>query len=420
MPTFRKLLFWGHLVAGCFAGLVILLMSLTGVILTYERQILSWVERGEFSVSPGTTRLPVEQLLAAAASQRKIPGDATLTLRADPREAAEINVGRARTLYIDPHTGLALGSSTSGLRSFFQQITAWHRWLGMEGAGRATARAITGACNFAFLFLVMSGAYLWLPKVWSRQHLRPITWFRGGLSGKARDFNWHTVFGIWAAVPLFAVVLTALPMSYGWANDLLYVATGNRVPAPPVRTGGNNAPGRADFTGLNVLWQKAEAQIPDWQSISLRLAEGGEVSFNIDSGNGGQPQKRATLTLRRATGEIVRWEPFASQNLGRRLRSWSRFLHTGEALGWVGQTLAGLGSAAGVMLVWTGLSLALRRWLAWRTRKATSRVPSLGDAMPILPQHNAGSAVNTRPWQVEAGLDRSSARELSEKGAKAG
>jgi hypothetical protein len=61
----------------------------------------------------------------------------------------------------------------------------------------------------------------------------------------------------------------------------------------------------------------------------------------------------------------VRWEPFSSQSPGRRARSWLRFAHTGEVYGLFGQTVAGLVSAGGALLVWTGLSLALRRFLRW-------------------------------------------------------
>ena len=64
-----------------------------------------------------------------------------------------------------------------------------------------------------------------LPRIWSRIQFKQVLWFRRGLPGKARDFNWHNVFGVWALVPLFFIVLTALPMSYPWANDLVYKMT---------------------------------------------------------------------------------------------------------------------------------------------------------------------------------------------------
>ena len=45
-----------------------------------------------------------------------------------------------------------------------------------------------------------------------------------------------------------------------------------------------------------------------------------------------------------------------------------RFAHTGEVLGLPGQTIAGIASAGAVVLVYTGLALALRRFVAWRRR----------------------------------------------------
>ncbi len=89
--------------------------------------------------------------------------------------------------------------------------------------------------------------------------------------------------------------------------------------------------------------------------------------ITLDEGYGGQPQKRQTLTMSRATG-AERWEAFADQTTGRRLRSWLRFAHTGETYRLPGQTVAGLVSAGAVMLVWTGIALACRRFLAWRAR----------------------------------------------------
>jgi uncharacterized iron-regulated membrane protein len=103
----------------------------------------------------------------------------------------------------------------------------------------------------------------------------------------------------------------------------------------------------------------------------MRLPEKGatEVSMTVDTGNGGQPQKRETLLIETATGQIKKRERYEDGSAGRRLRTWSRFTHTGEYYGVIGQTIAGGASLAGAMLVWTGLSLSLRRWTAWRRRR---------------------------------------------------
>ena len=286
----------------------------------------------------------------------------------------------ARTIFVNPYTGEVLGEGAKGVREFFHVVTDWHRWLAAHGENRATARAITGACNLGFLFIVASGIYLWLPRKQTWQQFKQILWFRRGLPGKARDFNWHNVIGFWSFAPLFIVVLSAVVISYQWAGNLVYRVVGENPPAqrgpggpPSANAGqqrGNNAPVSLD--GLNGLWARAEQQTAGWRSISLRLPTTAEAPavFTIDNGTGGEPQKRATLTLDRKTGEVVRWEPFSSFSRGRQLRSILRFAHTGEVLGLTGQTIAGLVSLGGVFLVWTGLALAWRRLRAWQNRRA--------------------------------------------------
>jgi uncharacterized iron-regulated membrane protein len=204
-----------------------------------------------------------------------------------------------------------------------------------------------------------------------------VTWFRRGLEGRARNFNWHNTAGVWSALPLFVVVLSAVVISYTWASNLVYRLVGEAPPAPRggAPGGQRRGAGRTEEMmpgGLDRLWAVAEQRQPGWQSISLRLPAAAEPAavFTIDSGNGGQPQKRSQLTLDVKTGEVVRWEPFSSQTPGRRARAWLRFAHTGEAGGIVGQTLAGLVSAGGAVLVWTGLALAWRRFRLWRAKGA--------------------------------------------------
>ena len=71
------------------------------------------------------------------------------------------------------------------------------------------------------------------------------------------------------------------------------------------------------------------------------------------------------------SGNFLREERYADLSAGRKLRVWLRFLHTGEALGWAGQLVAGVASLGAAVLVWTGLALALRRLArSWRARAA--------------------------------------------------
>ena len=54
MMTPRRVLFWIHLAAGSVAGIVILIMSVTGILLAYERQIMNWANCS-YRSAPGAT-----------------------------------------------------------------------------------------------------------------------------------------------------------------------------------------------------------------------------------------------------------------------------------------------------------------------------------------------------------------------------
>ncbi|MDH4065622.1 MAG: PepSY domain-containing protein [Acidobacteriota bacterium] len=372
MSTVRSVLFWLHLAAGVLAGAVVLVMSVTGVALTYEKQMIEWADRRGWSAPAATPspRLSPEALLAAVHSVRRA-APTTLTLRANPLAPATVVLDGDGAILVDPYTGVIIGPPPAGLRSFFRTMTNWHRWLAMSGDGRATGRAITGASNLVFLCIIISGIYLWIPRIRTWLQFRQVLWFRRGLASKARDFNWHNVIGIWSAMPLALVVAGAVPISYPWASHLVYRTVGEEPPPRPApRSERPERPAAAavDLAGIDAGYRQAVARVPSWFAISIRVPRGPQsaLTYTVDEGYGGQPQKRGTLTVDRATGLIDKWEAFGDQSAGRRLRSWFRFVHTGEYYGLTGQTIAGLVSAGGTVLVYTGLALAWRRFVAWR------------------------------------------------------
>lgn len=95
---------------------------------------------------------------------------------------------------------------------------------------------------------------------------------------------------------------------------------------------------------------------------------------------GWHPASRSQLTLDPVTADVVRWEPFAGQSLGRRLRTWVRPLQAGEAGRPAGQAVALVASGGGAVLVWTGLALA------WRRLRSRRRRVSTGGALSAPPQ----------------------------------
>ncbi len=90
----RKTLFWTHLVCGVLTGLVVIMMSATGVVLTYERQMLAWADRAQFAdPAPGQAPLLVAELLEAAGRQVPEFEASSFSLSNDPRAPATLSAG---------------------------------------------------------------------------------------------------------------------------------------------------------------------------------------------------------------------------------------------------------------------------------------------------------------------------------------
>jgi hypothetical protein len=79
----------------------------------------------------------------------------------------------------------------------------------------------------------------------------------------------------------------------------------------------------------------------------LRFApsDSGSVIASIQGSDAFHSFQRSQLMLDRATGAVVKWEPYNGNSTGRKLRTWVRGLHglhIGEAFGFASQTAAKL------------------------------------------------------------------------------
>ena len=419
--TFRRILFWSHLVAGVISGLSIGIMCFTGVVLAYEKELTAWAERDARRVTPptaGAPRLSIDEMQAKLRSAKPEARPSTIVVQNNPQAAVAFSAGRSGGFYVNPYTGEVRQPQSKAMGDFMHVMVDWHRYLGFHGdASRPRGKLVNGICNVAFCVLALTGLYLWMPRQWTWRAVRPVIWFRQNSSSKARDFNWHNSIGFWSAPILIVLTLTAMPISFRWAGSLIFTLTGTPAPAggtsgpaaaggPPVEVPAP-APGAKPLS-LDALFTAAQQHTPNWQTITLRTgAPGGRGGGSAPTarptegpaaspassasaerpregrGSGEVREGRATpaattfsirekdtwprtatttLALNPFTGEVLRRTGYAEMNAAQQVRSWTRFLHTGEAVGWVGQAIAGLASLGGVFLVYTGFALTFRRF----------------------------------------------------------
>lgn len=380
---FRKILFWLHLVCGVVAGLAIGIMCVTGTILAYEKELSAWSERDARTIATpaaGTPRLALDEAPRKLREAFPEAKPATLVVLNDPAAAWSFPGARGVAGYhVNPYSGEVRRPQSTAVGQFMQTMLVWHRYLGFSGAeSRPRGKWINGTCNLAFCLLAITGLYLWMPRNWSVRSVKAVALFNWRLTGKARDFNWHNTIGLWTAPILIVLTLTAVPISFQWGGRVINSLTGTpppvpgapaqpaiEIPAPP--------PG-SPLQSQDALLAIVQKEFPAWTTITLRLdgpAAGGgtglptrampPVTFTVRDATTWPRTTNITVAVNPYTGEILRQAGYAELAAAAQVRAWTRFLHTGEALGFWGQFVAGLACLGGCVLVWTGFALAWRR-----------------------------------------------------------
>ncbi len=355
--SLRGLIFWVHLICGITIGTVIMVVSVTGMLLAFRPQVMASVEKNHQTMHDlAETRVSHNELVAKILELYPGSEPGAVTVRSKHQAAVIINLGREHgTIYVDPYTAAILGKEAPAVR-FMEQVEAWHRWLNLGGTLKTVGHDIKGICTIVFMAMVMSGLYLWWPHKTVRLNTR--------VRGQAGDWNRHNVIGFWSAPFLIVIALTGIMMSYRWASDLLYRVSGNPPPVVEVKSkpAGGKQVARLDF---DALFAQARDKVPGWVSMTARPGKPEAVAnITIEEPGVGLMPQRSQLSIEGLTGTVVKWEPYAGQNLGRKLRLLARYLHTGEVGGVAGQILAFLSAGAAVMMVWTGFAMAWRRFFS--------------------------------------------------------
>lgn len=367
----RRIFFWAHFAMGLAAGVFVLLMSVTGVLLTYERQMISAAQNAAVEAPAGAEPLSVEALAEAAFAAGGAPGN-TLTIQRNPAHVATLSKGRRDNALLDPYTGEILEHAGEGAEAFFGRVMRIHRWLAFTGGRNDVGAAINGAANLIFGALLISGVVLWWPRKWKWPLVKTQLFFRRGLpNAKARHYNWHHVLAAWSFLPLFLIIISGAVFSYSWANKLVYAAFGEApggqgkgravIVAPPPELAGDVLP-------LDPLIEQATESFGNWRRVTITLPQPDALTLDVsvDWGNGTQSSKKRDLTVARDGSGLIGGPVGDVSSPAQEMRRYLRFVHTGEIYGFIGQTLAGLASIAAIILVYTGISLAVRRLLRMR------------------------------------------------------
>ncbi len=359
--TWRKVLLTCHLYLGLTAGLVLVVLGLTGSVIAFEGDIPHWLHPRLFYVTPSPQPVREQELIRIVEQQFAPARAAGVQILRHANLAHVVRLNDGASVFVNQYDGTILGSIHGRFQSdyFIGWIHQIHLRLTPIPAAAprlaAVGKMVVNWVGVMLCLLVTTGLLLF----W-RTRRATVKW-RAAWPRVA--FDLHHVVGIYASLFLLLQAATGVLIGMPWGENVIFAAAGSggapRRPAvhstPPLQRAARLsvdealAIARGALPGAAVTGYTLPHEPRDVFDIALRVR--GETSDAVHSG----------VSVDQFSGQVLQVRDFRTDSRGYYWARFNRALHTGDVLGTPSHIIAALSSLLLVVMVITGAAIWWRK-----------------------------------------------------------
>lgn len=246
----KKLIKNIHLYLALSSGLFLLLLSISGALLSFGKEIQQFVSPDVWTVPVTTNKtkkiyfnsedsiyLVIESLQELALKENT--SVKTLRIMQQPHLAWSASMSNGEQWNINPYTGAIIARFTSG-DDFYSTVLYFHRWLLFNNPpARDYARHFISVIATLFIGQIIIGLCLWLsPRKRALKRLK----FKKNTKRAANYTQWHIIIGVYSSIFLILIAYSGIGFNWPVIGKLVEWSTQSSIePRPahaPVTTGG--------------------------------------------------------------------------------------------------------------------------------------------------------------------------------------
>jgi uncharacterized iron-regulated membrane protein len=343
----RKVILKLHLLIALFAGVFMVVLAATGIIVDFEPELDRLFHPSLNFITPRSKILSLTEM-GTGVSQR-FGGEPVVAYlpSLSPRLSYQVVLSRG-IVYVNQYTGEILGLRARG-QTFLGYMRALHVRLAIGDVGKNIVRCSAAA----MVFSLASGLYLW----WPIKQVR----IRGDWRSRRFLFGVHNSLGVFSFLLLMLLAATGTVLGFeDQLAPLIYKLT-NSVPhevsfAPIQVPTAGSVPISAD-QAVTI----ARTQIPDGLPYRVQMPKyGGLYQVAFQAPNDGTANGNNVVALD-PFGRLVSSTRSSDLSTGEKVLEINQAVHTGAILGIPGRVTVALASAAVILQVLSGLLLWRRR-----------------------------------------------------------
>ena len=392
-----------HWFLGITAGIILLVVGVTGAIMSFEKEILRAINQDSYYVSVPTEqkKLSTKELLEKFQISNPNAKINSISFSSDEKSSTLItiagegeNARKGVIKYVNPYTAEVLPDLVG--KDFFGFILRLHRWLAFPQDIREVGKQTVAISTISLIILIISAIVIYWGRI-KHAFFKSFT-FKFKHKGRAFLSTMHSAIGMWVIPFYLLAALTGLSWSYDWYNNFLYKIAGVEKPQKMQQPQSQNSQGKPETPKVEEHKErKPEAERTegqkegseqqrearktnnfdshqkavemfnifvqrDYSTVTLRFPQKGTVySFNYLDTNPAHNRATNSLELDVNSWQLLKHERYENKPLNEQLMKSILPLHTGEYFGIIGQIGMFLASSLMALFTITGFMLYFNR-----------------------------------------------------------
>ncbi len=350
----KKLIYKIHKWTGVTFGFILFLLAISGVVITFQHELMPRLYPSYFHVEAGEAHLPLETIARKTQDYLGPEKNMTNLYAAEDKDEAHMILYKDPTrsppmlVTVNPYTGDVVGEMSLA-KNVFAVMLFMHANLFLGKTGKY----LVGISGFILLLFVLSGIYIWYPPNSLKQKIKRIFQFKTNVPQKLHHFM-GLIFALPIAISAITGFLIIFDFGYYLGRPL-----NNDAHRPEEMERMGVCEKEDQFKALSLL---KEDEVKNLISIHFCTKKNSlmKASFGLRDQNFLNGYKRVIIDPK--TQSFV--QEFDSD---KDPKSWNYKrltlfpIHTGEYLGNAGRVIALITGIGLMILYFSGIRLFLKR-----------------------------------------------------------
>lgn len=383
-----------HWFFGFVFGILLLIIGVSGAVLSYEKEISQSINKDTYfvEVSQDKQILTTKEILEKYQVQNPDSKINSISFSSDKSSSVVLNVAskdpknrRGESIYLNPYTAEVLPQIVG--KDFFMFFFSLHRWLTFSGDTQWIGKNAVALATIACIVLTIGGLIVYWPRV-KHSFLKSMT-FSFRYNKRAFLSTMHSAVGMWV-IPFFLLMcFTGLYWSYDWYRSAMFTVMQVEQPkraTPPTQVAqtGQQKENQVqkeqktekqpevvsyeDAQKISDIFNQTVSR--DYKNARLSLIANKDGFYTVSYLYADSTHFRESNSMDIDTKKlvVVKEEKFEDKKLNEQLMSSMLPLHSGEYFGWFGQLAYFISSALMALFVITGYMLYFDRWKKKRAK----------------------------------------------------